>query len=369
MRFLAALAVVVTHIELLKAQYLKPNLWQNNKLVYELGPLGVIFFFVLSGFLITYLLLKEKEKTNTVSIMKFYIRRILRIWPLYFLIIVIGFFLLPNFKIFEHGYFTKYFKENFFSNLLLYILILPNLAFSLFKPVPHIGQLWSIGVEEQFYLMWPWLVKWSKRLLPVLFGVIIVCIFFKIVVQFLVMSDPDNDTLSQIKTFVATLKFESMAIGGIGAWCVHNDKYYRIFLSNAALICSLVLIIISIYFTPPIIQDGIFIIQSVLFLVVILNVSCNTNSVIKIENRLFVMLGNISYGIYMYHMIIIALVIIVFNKFNVEVSNNLLPQVMLYGLCIGLTILISWLSYKYFESFFVKLKRKSTIIESGSQNE
>lgn len=368
MRFFAALAVVITHIELLKGQYLKPNLWQENKLVFELGALGVVFFFVLSGFLITYLLLKEKEKANTISIVKFYTRRILRIWPLYFLIMSIGFFLLPNFTIFDHGYFTKFFKENFWSNLILYILILPNLAFSFFKPVPHIGQLWSIGVEEQFYLIWPWLVKWSKQLLPVLLGVVVVCVLVKAIIQLCVMSQPNNETLSHLKTFVASLKFESMAIGGIGAWCVHNDKYYKVILNNISLLASFILILISVYFTPAVIQDGMFLVQSVLFLIIILNVSCNPKSILKIENKLFVLLGNISYGIYMYHMIIIAIVIVSFNAYNIEISNNPIQQIILYAVCLGLTVLVSWLSYNYFEKYFVRLKNKSAIIESGPRN-
>jgi peptidoglycan/LPS O-acetylase OafA/YrhL len=63
LRFFAALGVIVTHIDLIKEQMKFHGLHSNNKLVFELGGLGVVFFFVLSGFLITYLLLKEKEQT------------------------------------------------------------------------------------------------------------------------------------------------------------------------------------------------------------------------------------------------------------------------------------------------------------------
>ena len=77
---------------MIKEQMDCPNLYHDNKLIIELGGLGVIFFFVLSGFLITYLLLKEKEQTGTVNVKKFYARRVLRIWPLYFFIVLLGFF-------------------------------------------------------------------------------------------------------------------------------------------------------------------------------------------------------------------------------------------------------------------------------------
>lgn len=366
MRFFAALAVVVTHVELLKSQYSKPNLWANNKLIFELGGLGVVFFFVLSGFLITYLLLEEKSKTGTIAIKKFYSRRILRIWPLYFLIMILGFFVLPNFHLFDHAYFTKYFQDSFWQNLVLYIIILPNLALALYNPVPHIGQSWSIGVEEQFYAIWPWLVKLSKNLLKVLIGVIAVCLAVKVVFQFMVMKHPDNQLLMHLKTFIATLKFESMAIGGIGAWFVHNKKYYTFIINNALLLVSIALIVISVYFTPHALQDGMFLVQSVLFLIVIINVSCNSDSVIKLENKVFVFLGNISYGIYMYHMMVIVGVILAMERMGIQVDNSLYSQVIIYASSIGMTVVISFLSYRYFEKIFINLKKKVTVISSGS---
>src|SRR5882762_2194980 len=60
------------------------------------GDLGVSFFFVLSGFLITYLLFKELETQQKINIGQFYLRRVLRIWPLYFIVVFLGFFVIPN---------------------------------------------------------------------------------------------------------------------------------------------------------------------------------------------------------------------------------------------------------------------------------
>ena len=137
LRFIAALAVIITHIELLKGVFGFKNYWKNP-IIFNLGGMGVYFFFVLSGFLITYLLLVEKEKQRHIKIKDFYIRRILRIWPLYYLIVVIGFFILPRFEMFHISYLQNSFSENFITNVILYILILPNLAFSLFPAVPNI---------------------------------------------------------------------------------------------------------------------------------------------------------------------------------------------------------------------------------------
>src|SRR3989344_4809022 len=97
-RAIAALLVYFHHVELFKNRESHSSLYQvkyTGHFIWNIGHNSVICFFVLSGFLITYLLLKEKEKIGTVKIKEFYIRRILRIWPLYFFVAFIGFVLLP----------------------------------------------------------------------------------------------------------------------------------------------------------------------------------------------------------------------------------------------------------------------------------
>lgn len=93
LRFFAAFIVLLGHQEQMKSYYLEmdPYLLVKNP---DSGQLGVILFFALSGFLITYLLLMEEAKTKTVSVKDFYIRRVLRIWPLYYFLILLVFFVL-----------------------------------------------------------------------------------------------------------------------------------------------------------------------------------------------------------------------------------------------------------------------------------
>ena len=79
LRFFAALMVVFSHVELMKDYHGYPNLYAANLAVYESGRMGVTLFFVLSGFLISYLLLTEKKVARTIAVKKFYQRRILRI--------------------------------------------------------------------------------------------------------------------------------------------------------------------------------------------------------------------------------------------------------------------------------------------------
>ena len=96
LRFFAFFSVFVLHVTFFGTYYngepwfvfIKDSLVQN-------GDLGVNFFFTLSGFLITNLLLQEREDTGKINILKFYARRFLRIWPLYFMLVFVGFIVLP----------------------------------------------------------------------------------------------------------------------------------------------------------------------------------------------------------------------------------------------------------------------------------
>src|SRR5437763_8821633 len=115
----------------------------------EASSYGVTIFFALSGFLITLLLIKERERTNTISLKNFYIRRTVRIWPLYFL--YIGLSLAVMYFVFAETY--------HFSSILPYLVFIPNYTIVFGKPVPIIWHFWSLGVEEQFYLFWPFLLS------------------------------------------------------------------------------------------------------------------------------------------------------------------------------------------------------------------
>lgn len=364
LRFLAALAVIITHIELLKGSFGFKSYWKNP-IIFNLGGIGVYFFFVLSGFLITYLLLVEKEKNGNIAIKQFYFRRILRIWPLYYLILIIGFFILPHFQVFHISYLQDNFNKNFTENLILYIFILPNLAFSLFTAVPNIGQVWSIGVEEQFYIIWPWIVSKSKNIMQTLIIIISVLILLKVTVLILGKFYSDSVWYAPLKLFIAMSKFECMAIGGIGAYLLFSKINFLALLYNKYILFSSVFLIpLLIFITPEFLQDGIHIIYSILFLIIILNVS-NNASVKFLENKTLNYLGKISYGVYMYHFMIIPLVLH-FLRVNLHSSSEGLTNLLIYTIIIGLTIIVSGLSYRFIELPFINLKSKYSIIKSGS---
>jgi peptidoglycan/LPS O-acetylase OafA/YrhL len=367
LRFIAAAAVIISHIELIKSTFGFKDHW-SHPLFFTLGSLGVFFFFVLSGFLITYLLLVEKEMMSEIKIKKFYVRRILRIWPLYYLIVIVGFFILPYFPQIHINYLNANFLRNFDINLLLYLFILPNLAFSMYSAVPHIGQTWSIGVEEQFYLFWPWFVKKSDKLMKSTLLFIFFIILLKLSVLFMPASFKSQHFYEPLKRFFAMSKLESMAIGALGADVLFykKDRWLKIIYNRSVFLLSFLIISILIFYTPNFIQDGIHLLYSICFLIIIMNVASEKKLLINLENKLFRFLGNISYGTYMFHLMIIPIVLYVYKGFNFH-FNYLIENCILYSLVFLATIAISTFSYYAFEKKIIRYKSKYTIIDSGSK--
>lgn len=407
LRFFAASAVIITHVELIK-YYLREkygfksnwlDIWGKwhtgdkmgqriidstpfetildhsvvkwyHPLTAEAGPLGVIFFFVLSGFLITYLLFTERDVTGSISVRKFYIRRFLRIWPLYYLIVLIGFLVLPKFGIFEIPSQSQVLNgpsNEFWISFGLFMFIFPNLAMSIFGPFPNIGQLWSIGVEEQFYIAWPWLVKKAKNHFKAIVLMMALLVILKAIV--LALDGVFNPKYWDIVIrFLAMTKLESMALGGLGAWVLYYKKtrILNLIYHPVAQATAYLGIPVLLYFTPSILQNGIHLVYSILFLTVILNVSNNPKSWLKLEHPVFHSLGKISYGLYMYHMLVIAAVIHILTPLIPETERNeLWASLLFYLSSFAISIAIAYLSYHFFESRFIRMKSRFTKVTSG----
>src|ERR1043165_7686953 len=175
-RFIAAFLVILDHLELFKSYFQIRSFW-SEAFSSHLGQFGVTIFFVLSGYLITYLLLLEKKETG-ISIKRFYIRRILRIWPLYFIIMMLGFFVFPHFAFLDIPTYSPV-GDNFLEKFLLFLFFLTNVAFVYFPGVPYANVLWSVAVEEQFYLIWPNVIKKARYVMTALFVCLLLYMFVK----------------------------------------------------------------------------------------------------------------------------------------------------------------------------------------------
>jgi len=360
LRFIAAFLVIIHHIEQLKWISKLDTFLGDIPFVGVIGKLGVVLFFVLSGFLITYLLLAEEKTFDDISIKKFYMRRILRIWPLYFLIIILAIFILPYIKLFTlNGFDINVVHSNLATKLILYALFLPNIVLTMIGVIPYASHTWSIGTEEQFYVVWPVFMKYLKKNRIAL--MIIIIISYLLIRFFL--ANPISDFMPYkkiIREFWSTFNIDCMAIGGIfGILLFRNDRFLPLLKNNLIFYFSLafvsILMIKGVYI--PYIQAEFF---SVFFGIIILNFAANENIKISLENKYFNYLGNISYGLYMYHPIGIMMAI------NLAVTIGYPSNWLIYPASLIFTILIAGLSYKYFEAYFLKFKHKFSKVLSGN---
>ncbi len=364
LRFFAAYFVLLHHGETIRAKYGMPNFEEYS--VFQNGSLAVSFFFVLSGFLITYLLLDEIDRTRNVSIKKFYIRRVLRIWPLYFLLVFVGLILIPQFLNFIHYDYQMPYDTT--TAGILFTLFLSFVVNSVYGS--HLLEpLWSIGVEEYFYLLWAPLFKFfENHVWAIIIGVLSVKTALLVYYYF---NPTGNVTYLLIKDIFTALKFELMAIGGLGAyWVFKKDRHIEnswIFKTSVQIFFLILLairlffhqyyidnqfIIYELFFNAPILGTYT---EGVLFLWLILNVSLNPRAFFKLTHPILDKLGEISYGIYMYQMLVIFGTVLIFKKMLLS-SGLVLSTLFFYSLTSCAIIGISWLSKRYFEDFFLRFR-------------
>lgn len=346
LRALAALTVLISHI----FQDTFGN-WGLPTVKLPLFTDGVTLFFVISGFLITYLLLQELGKTHTVDISKFYLRRILRIWPIYYLYILIVIILLLC---------TGEEAEILNKTLFYYLFFAANVPLVLTTGINLIVHYWSIGVEEQFYLFWPWLIKLSRnKIITITISVLLLWIFLKFGSYVLFTNK------SLLYKFFNVTRFHCMMIGAIGAICFFNKNqiFLRIFTNKWSQITSWLIFIFSgfIFKYVPALITAEFI--AILSLFLIMSQIEGKPRFINLENKYFDFIGKISYGIYVIH----PLLIFILSTFWIQLSIQfpvLLQYIIIYATVLSVTIFIAWLSYRYYENPFLKLKNKFAIIKS-----
>jgi peptidoglycan/LPS O-acetylase OafA/YrhL len=376
LRFIAAFMVIIHHLEQIKLFFGLPSVFYAWPVIKIMGELGVTLFFTLSGFLITYLLLAEKEKYKTIDVKKFYIRRVLRIWPLYYLIIILGLFILPHIEFFDIPTYTEGVSYRFGVKTVLYFLLLPNVVSNLYAYMPYLGQTWSIGIEEQFYLIWPWMVKYSLNYFKVLLGIVIGLVLITNVLYFFADHSANiNSASSGTKMvtfayrFFSTLRISCMAIGGIGAFFLYNLYYkiLRFLFSPYIQLIAYVLVIQMLLFGVeiPFVNHEFY---SLFFIVIILNLAANPNSYVNLENKVMDYLGKISYSIYMWHGIAIIFGLRLAMVFNAKL-DDVFSNTVYYFVTFVVTLGLSVASYEWYEMYFLKFKHLFAKIKSGNLEE
>jgi peptidoglycan/LPS O-acetylase OafA/YrhL len=363
LRFIAAFLVIANHIETVKFHSGYEN-YMDYPFFTSIGGLSVTLFFVLSGFLITYLLLLEKERSGSINVPRFYIKRILRIWPLYFLVVIAALFIFNKIDFFHIPALSDQVNKDLGIKVFLFLIILPNIAAVVYPSIPYLHHTWSIGVEEQFYLIWPWIIKYTGNYLRV---------FIIIIITFIGMSASLRLANAHIKELTgdaslikmvhdvnicfSMFRISCMAIGGIGAWMLFykKEKFLRVICRKEVQWLTILLTVVLFIFNPNIrlVKHEFY---SVLFCVLIINLASNRQPVLYLENKVFNFLGKISYGLYMYHPIAIGLCFGVLKKINGNVFDAPYSNLALYSIVLFTSIVIATASFYLFENIFLKLK-------------
>lgn len=351
LRALAALAVILSHIEQMKELAGLPfKYWFPIP-----GKLGVILFFVLSGFLITSLLLREKSAASgLIDLRRFYLKRVLRIWPLYFLVVGASLLVLNRLSPFEVPTFTALaYSRLDWKNILLLLFILPNYVEIL---IPYLTQIWSIGIEEQFYLIQPCIIKYVRS--DAALAVATTALLFLKELLLLVNKFAELPLLHEIAN--QSVYTGCIAIGCLSTLLCRNfpalvSRYlhHRLTQSLALLLFVVLLVLISIYKDVALVDYRF---PAVIFAIMIINAATNPTSPYNLRSRQLDYLGKISYGLYMYHEFGIATSIALIRQFSSHIQNYPTLQLATYSISLVITLLVSALSYRYIEGFFLGLK-------------
>ncbi len=326
----------------------------SHSFLLPLGSWGVELFFVLSGFLITKILLDsrnsaEAKKTGKGVIIKnFLLRRSLRIFPIYYLsLFFILFFDRAN---------VSGLKDNFlyFFGYASNILYFKNQYFN--YPIAH---FWSLAVEEQFYLIWPWFILFlpAKYIKPYLWVSIFFGIISRIILEKLFIT---HEVTVEVLTPTC---FDSFSMGGLFAYYVINEnwKVERIIkrLNIVGLISFLVmmLFLITKYNQFSVLHRTI---DAVFFLAIIANAYKGYKGIVGnvANNKVLIYLGQISYGLYIYHLLtpwITKVILVLISKLKNSFLNQAIYSYENAGTLpkftfdLTILLLISTLSWFYVE--------------------
>jgi len=314
---------------------------------------GVPVFFALSSYLITELLLREKRQTASLNLRAFYTRRIVRIWPLYFGVLFTGFFALR----FTHG------KPMTVESLMAYIFLIGNMYTVFHGWLPSIlAPLWSIGVEEQFYLVWPWITKTRFLLAACFFTILMSQIAILVMCNWHVPVTPTIwcNTFTHIQYF---------GIGGaISLLLKGNGLRLKLFMRGILIATGLVLFYLANQIFNAVLPGGEiaslgrtypgYLIASIGVVLILLAV---IGAAVPSSAGPLVYFGKISYGLYVYHLPLLVLSDWCVTRV-LHLSHFKAPIASVGGL--GLALLVASLSYKYFESPFLQFKKRFEVVHS-----
>ena len=310
----------------------------------QIGWLGVDLFFVLSGFLITDILLRAREKSNYFK--NFYARRILRIFPVYYVVVGLLLIFLPLLET------TRGIQEQ--SSWPFFVFYQQNWLYILKRPVSaYLTVTWSLAIEEQFYLIWPTIVKWlDNRKLAIVASVAFV---FSLGLRLFISHLPlDLNYAEKINYYATFTRLDGLMIGALIA-IAYQSQTWKNWLPLLAwpvfgLSLLAMIFILTGKSTEPFSKNTMITTWSFSALalfggsLIVLLKSLSENNWLRISfrNGILGFFGKYSYAMYLVHAPIIFLLNQQFLKANLKGAVTSLSLVAASIFCIILVSLLSW---------------------------
>jgi peptidoglycan/LPS O-acetylase OafA/YrhL len=325
------------------------------------GWIGVDIFLTLSSFLIVTLLTLEQQATGTISIRNFYIRRALRIWPLYFGFVIFSMVLLP--LVMEP---PQPYADTLRWHLFPYITFTGNFSYAYFPSLHYGAHLWTISLEEQFYLAVPLLIIFAPRLGKALgwwaLGLLAVSTAFRLYIQF-------NEVKYPMLWVLPPCRLDPFIAGAFCSWLyvTHRDwlEYRWIGWTLAILGVAGFVLVAQFSYIGSTSIDNVW-----QFTVIALSAGCLLLAAVAptgIGNLLswkpVVFLGKISFGLYVYHLLPLTIELR-YVRTGEHLGKAPLTWLLILSGIFAVTVLLSALSYYGYERPFVRLKARFESVKS-----
>jgi peptidoglycan/LPS O-acetylase OafA/YrhL len=273
-------------------------------------------FFVLSGYVVSYRLLLETQTTGAINLRAFYRRRAWRLLPSYYAVVFVGAVILPLCGVTAPSP----------PALLSILLLAPQLLHAYHWPAGVLFPLWSIGVEQMFYAVFPLLLR-RVPLVRVCLGVI---------AGWTLLSALAFALNSPLLPLLRVMRFECMAVGGLAAWLVVNrSRWLRLVYHRAAEITAIALALVGsvVPFAVPLAD----LILSVIIAVFLVNLSTHPQPQLRLEWRWSRAAGHLSYGLYLWHVPVFACL------------WQIMDGIPLLLATVVVSLLVAWISYEIIE--------------------
>ncbi len=339
--------------------------WSLGRTIASNGWVGVQLFFLLSGYLIATLLLREEQRDGRIDLRAFWMRRILRIWPLYYSIVLLTFFLLP---ILDGATWSGVIRPLWTHHLPAFLAFLGNWSMALIGPVPYdaISILWSVCVEEQFYLFCPLLLAWVRPSARI--GVVLTMMAGAIVARWMSAEALARQAITPIHFQFSTLTQLDTLLSGVLLALLTSGRTIRlrpladVAIKTLAGVGGLAILVRDGFAQRGPIERavGFVALWSVGLAIVAASASGRGVWGAILRHPRLVRLGRISYGLYMYHEIAFWMQRRLFDLVGWFPFQEFFATIASFALTVGLASA----SYRYLETPFLRRKSRWSRVAS-----